>query len=575
MDNDAFHEIQAEQTIRSLPLLVFFHGCASFCVHLAVNGSASDFLKTLWVGITLAAGLPFIAIFLAWQRGYFRHRAVRAKNLLELSGLLLGVAWALPTAVYATTETVTYVLPVILISLAMMGITVLSLLHVPVAAVVFTALLTAAITRSAYMAIVDYRIMAGAVIAIYGAVLIGVTLVSHSAFIRRAQTELQLKQQKDFVSLLLSNFEQGSQDWLWETDRNGVLVYASHRLSEFLGKDEMSLIGKSFRALLVSKVEPGGWEEFEEAFVGETEIKPVLLKARDSVASILVTAQAMHDGSGAFAGWRGMGRDMSALVEAEKRANTALAAAEATSAAKSRFLAIVSHELRTPIHAIVGYADLLARDKDVLNNDKTRREFCESIQGGAYQLQALINDILDATRLERGTLRLVEQDADAAELVESAIRLCRTSAEAAGVSLVGKLVEGVALHVDLARLKQALNNLLTNAIKFSPEGGVVYVEMLRHGSGLVIEVRDAGAGIAPEDIERLFEPFGQIDDSLARQHGGLGLGLAIARRIVRLHDGDVTLKSTPGGGTTASLRLPAERVNWAARTPQQIERKIA
>jgi signal transduction histidine kinase len=575
LDGNAFHDIQAEQTVRAVPLLVFFHGCASFCIHLAVDGTASSLLRNGWVAVTLLSGFPFIAIYVAWRQGYFKDRTALAHNLLELSGLLFAVAWALPTAIYATSEQVKHLLPVMLISLSMMGITVLALLRIPVAAIVFAALLTAALSRSAYLAMADYKLVAAFVVAVYGATLIGVSMISHSSFLQRMRTETELRQQKDFINLLLADFDNGSQDWIWETDRKGLITYASRRLAEFLGEDEASLPGKSFRVLLAGVAEAQSWEEFEAAFSGDGDINPLMLKSRDGIASILITARAKRSATGAFDGWRGMGRDVSAVVAAEARAKAALTAVEATSAAKSRFLSIVSHELRTPIHAIVGYSDLLARDPEATRSSKSLKEFCDAIQSNARLLQGLINDILDATRLERGSLRLVEQDIDAAELAESAIRECRAAAEASNVTIIGKLADGVSLNGDLARLKQAICNVLSNAIKFSPEGGIVHIEMLRAGSGLVFQIRDAGGGIAAEDIPRMFEPFGQLDDSLSRPHGGLGLGLAIARRVFQLHNGDATLVSVLGGGTTISLSLPGARVSWPETQAELLDKKSA
>jgi signal transduction histidine kinase len=175
--------------------------------------------------------------------------------------------------------------------------------------------------------------------------------------------------------------------------------------------------------------------------------------------------------------------------------------------------------------------------------------------------------LLDATRLERGTFRLNEQECDAAEIIEVAIKLCRDQAETSGVNIVARLTDNIVVKGDMARLKQIAINLMTNAIKFSNDGSVINVDMQRGDQGqLVLSIRDGGVGIAASDLQRVFDPFVQADGSYTRRVGGVGLGLSIARRIARLHDGDVMLESAVGAGTTARLILPRHRVVWPVQS---------
>jgi len=238
-------------------------------------------------------------------------------------------------------------------------------------------------------------------------------------------------------------------------------------------------------------------------------------------------------------------------------------AAEAASAAKSQFMSVMSHELRTPLNSIIGYSQLLASSQADYLSDAARTEYFRTILESGGHLKTLIDDILDATRIERGTLALVEQEIDAAELVEVAVKLCRDAAERADVTILARVVDGIEITGDVTRLKQVLINLIANAAKFSKAGEFVNVELERTaGGGLAIAVHDNGIGIKPDDIERIFEPFVQVDDGMSRRFGGIGLGLSIARKIARLHGGDVTIESRAGSGTTASLLLPARRVTW-------------
>jgi signal transduction histidine kinase len=143
------------------------------------------------------------------------------------------------------------------------------------------------------------------------------------------------------------------------------------------------------------------------------------------------------------------------------------------------------------------------------------------------------------------------------------VKMCRDQAENADVTLVAKLVDGIEIRADITRTRQVILNLLTNAIKFSPPGGIVNLDLLRtRENRFALVIRDGGIGIRAEDLNRIFEPFVQAEDGMSRRFGGIGLGLSIARKIARLHGGDVTLESQYGTGTTARFELPASRVSW-------------
>jgi signal transduction histidine kinase len=288
-----------------------------------------------------------------------------------------------------------------------------------------------------------------------------------------------------------------------------------------------------------------------------------------------ITGRPLRDDRDRFTGYRGVGRDITHQHDAEIEIRNAKDLAEQASAAKSQFLAVISHELRTPINAIVGFSEVLNSSHGESLPSVNRKDYLNTILESAKHLQGLINDVLDATRIERGTLQLTEQDNDAAELVEVAIKICRDQATTGKISIVAHVSEDVIVTGDMTRLKQVILNLLTNAIKFSPEGGVVNIDMQRRNDGaLTISVRDAGVGISAADAERVFEPFVQADGSITRRFGGMGLGLSIARRIARMHGGDVTLSGEVGVGTDARLILPAARVRWPKKS-QAVSGKVA
>ncbi len=233
-----------------------------------------------------------------------------------------------------------------------------------------------------------------------------------------------------------------------------------------------------------------------------------------------------------------------------------------TSASQVIFAA-ASHELRTPLNAIVGFSELLRDAETSGTGGRQREEFAGAIVSNARQLQQRLNDVLDANRLSSKSLNLAEQACDLAEIIEVVCRDRYDAAAARGVTIVARIADGIACHGDANRLRQAIACVIDNAIAFSPGDGIINVNMLRgEGGGLVVTVTDAGPGISPEDSARAFEPFRQLDEGAARHHAGLGLGLYIARGILRLHGGDVTLESSPAAGTEVRLFIPAARVNW-------------
>jgi signal transduction histidine kinase len=235
-------------------------------------------------------------------------------------------------------------------------------------------------------------------------------------------------------------------------------------------------------------------------------------------------------------------------------------------AGASVILTAASHELRTPINAIVGFAELLRDSERLASGARQRAEYAEVVLENARHLQDIINDVLDANRLQAGTLSLHEQDCDFGEIVEVVVRGAQAEAEVRNVVLVAHVGTGIGLGADAGRLKKAVAALISNAIRHSPSDGIVNLRMQwRRDGAMVLCVTDAGAGLDPSQIERAFAPFSQLDEGTTRQHGGLGLGLFIARGIARLHGGDLQLASQQGVGTEARLIMPAHRLRVAPR----------
>ena len=239
----------------------------------------------------------------------------------------------------------------------------------------------------------------------------------------------------------------------------------------------------------------------------------------------------------------------------------AKALAQAATAAKSAFVAMVSHELRTPLSAILaGATEVGGRSRDACDRSSARL-----ILDSARMMRSLLNDLLDMSKIEAGRLTIEEVPYDLQALVEDTLQFWSAEARKKGVSL--RLEAGPILgwaRGDPFRLRQIFNNLLSNAIKFTDDGGVVVrvtTPVDAHGELLQVEVTDTGPGMTPDQLERLFVAFEQLDASTARTHGGTGLGLNISRQLAELMGGDLAVVSDAGGGTTFTLKLPLARLD--------------
>lgn len=262
--------------------------------------------------------------------------------------------------------------------------------------------------------------------------------------------------------------------------------------------------------------------------------------------------------------------DNARLFAAEQQARES---ADLANRSKDEFLATVSHELRTPLSAILGWSRLLT-SRDVADDKRTRA--IETIERNAVAMAQLIEDLLDISRIISGKMRLEAKPLDLRKAIEAAIDSVRPTADARKVEIVSTLGDKeTRVHGDPARLQQIVWNLLNNAVKFTPPSGRVSIALKNEGGTAVIEVRDTGRGIAPSFLPQVFDPFRQADGTITRKHGGLGLGLAIVRRLVDMHGGVVEAHSEGlGRGATFTVRLPrttsslSERVSGRSRAPR-------
>ena len=234
--------------------------------------------------------------------------------------------------------------------------------------------------------------------------------------------------------------------------------------------------------------------------------------------------------------------------------------AEAASRSKSEFLANMSHELRTPLNAVIGFSQAMMGEIQGPLNERYRG-YAKDICASGSHLLAIINDILDLSKAEAGKLKLFEEPVDIATIVDQSCRFLRLRATEAGHSLTIRIAQDLpTVYADELRLKQMLMNLLSNAVKFTPTGGHIEIAASPDSAGIAITVKDDGIGIAHEHIQKILEPFAQVEGSISRRHQGSGLGLALVAKMIELHGGTLTIESALGQGTTVRLILPSWRI---------------
>jgi signal transduction histidine kinase len=244
--------------------------------------------------------------------------------------------------------------------------------------------------------------------------------------------------------------------------------------------------------------------------------------------------------------------------QAELTLREAKRAAEDANEARARFLANLSHELRTPLSAIIGFSELLLRDKARPQPAAQREEFVQQILAAGRDLLSLSNDILDSSRLSNASPHLRLDWVPLGQLLQTTVRgFTARAAEHLNQLESPPVAPGIEVAIDYDRFRQVLSNLIGNAIKFTPAGGTTTVSGAIKDDGAVeISVRDTGIGIRPEDIARVFEPFVQLQNNVTHSRHGAGLGLSIAKQLVEAHEGELRIDSVYGAGTVVTITLP-------------------
>ncbi len=387
------------------------------------------------------------------------------------------------------------------------------------------------------------------------------------------QAETALRQRAAEMSTMLGNIHHGI--LFWSAEKR--LLASNHVTAELLGLPPEMLSPGTPEQEVLARLHQHGWFDSRIAPSGRMEL---LLTADRSVpfAREVTTTTgrslSVRSNPAPGGGWVTTYTDITPMRQAEVELRKAKDMAEAANQAKSRFLATVSHELRTPLNAIIGFSDELLRDHGQTPADLVA-EFAGHINSAGQQLLSVIDMILTVARIDGGRFGVNRDPVDPAAAIAAAVRQIENAARAGDVALRCEIQPSLPRVIaDEPQLVQALTQILSNSVKFTSAGGHVVVRAERTDQhDLRISVADTGIGIPAADLERVFEPFMQVQNSLSRRYPGAGLGLFLARAIIVAHAGELTLQSVDGHGTTAQIILPrshqdASDARAETRSPQ-------
>ncbi len=381
-----------------------------------------------------------------------------------------------------------------------------------------------------------------------------------SAYRRHLQALIAARQAEADFRGIFENTTEG----IYRATREGRLLRANPALVELCGYDsEAALLAAKPDIAAEWYVEPGR----RDALLDQIEkhgrvtnfVSEIYRHETQDRIWISENARAVRTTEGILLYIEGTVVDITKRKQAEAATHRAIAA-ESANRTKSEFLATLSHELRTPLNAIIGFSEIMRLGTCGPLGSARYSQYAAGIHDSGHHLLSLINDLLDLSKIEGGKYRLQDETLDLSALIPDVIRLIEPDVAKARIDIRLEIERRLPpLRADSRATKQILLNLLSNAVKFTPRHGRVIVRARLYNGGINIFIEDNGIGIAPENLEKVLAPFGQVEDQLTRTSNGTGLGLPIVKSLVELHRGNFELGSKPGLGTFVSVSFPPDR----------------
>ena len=342
-----------------------------------------------------------------------------------------------------------------------------------------------------------------------------------------------------------------SEDAIISKDLNGIIQTWNRAAEKIFGYTAEEAVGRSITMLIPEDRLSEETEVLSRIRAGlSVEHFETIRRRKDgSLVPISLTVSPVRTPDGQIIGASKIARD----ITEQRRLR---AEADAASRQKDEFLAVLSHELRTPLNTVLGYARMLKRDDERLTGPLRERAL-HALERNADALTKLVHDVLDTSRIVTGKLRLTLKDCSVDRLIADGIATVAPIAEAKEITMHHEVAPGLAVRGDRDRLQQVLWNLLSNALKFTSQGGRIHVRAQQRDAAVVIEVSDSGVGIAPEQLPFVFQRFWQAHTGVSREYSGLGIGLALTRHLIELHGGTIAAESAGlGRGTKFTVTLP-------------------